>query len=155
MLPFVIETDHDERGAPMAATFIHTCYRILDPARSEDFYVNKLGMKKVGEMDLGSATNHFFALEEDPSSPMLELTHNHDQTDPYDKGNGYAHVAFTVDDLEATVEDLKGQGVTVTLEPKTLTADGNDYRIAFIEDPDGYKIELVQRGTMKVGSMYQ
>ena len=155
MLPFVIETDHDERGAPMAATFIHTCYRILDPARSEDFYVNKLGMKKVGEMDLGSATNHFFALEEDPSSPMLELTHNHDQTEPYDKGNGYAHVAFTVDDLEATVEDLKGQGVTVTLEPKTLTADGNDYRIAFIEDPDGYKIELVQRGTMKVGSMYQ
>ena len=139
----------------MAATFIHTCYRVLDPARSEDFYVNKLGMKKVGEMDLGSATNHFFALEEDPASPMLELTHNHDQTEPYDKGNGYAHVAFTVDDLEATVEDLKGQDVTVTLEPKTLTADGNDYRIAFIEDPDGYKIELVQRGTMKVGEMYQ
>ncbi len=139
----------------MAATFIHTCYRILDPARSEDFYVNKLGLKKVGEMDLGSATNHFFALEEDPSHPMLELTHNHDQTEPYEKGNGYAHVAFTVEDLEATVESLKGQGVTVTLEPKTLTADGNDYRIAFIEDPDGYKIELVQRGTMKVGEMYQ
>ena len=139
----------------MAATFIHTCYRVLDPARSEDFYVNKLGLKKVGEMDLGSATNHFFALEEDPASPMLELTHNHDQTEPYDKGNGYAHVAFTVDDLEATIEDLKGQGVTVTLDCKTLTADGNDYRIAFIEDPDGYKIELVQRGTMKVGNMYQ
>ncbi len=143
------------RGAQMATTFIHTCYRILDPARSEDFYVNKLGLKKVGEMDLGSATNHFFALEEDPSHPMLELTHNHDQTEPYDKGNGYAHVAFTVDDLEDTVESLKGQGVTVTLEPKTLTADGNDYRIAFIEDPDGYKIELVQRGTMKVGNIYQ
>jgi lactoylglutathione lyase len=139
----------------MTATFIHTCYRILDPARSEDFYVNKLGLKKVGEMDLGSATNHFFALEEDPASPMLELTHNHDQTDPYDKGNGYAHVAFTVDDLESTIEGLKNQDVTVTLEPKTLTADGNDYRIAFIEDPDGYKIELVQRGTMKVGKIYQ
>lgn len=155
MLPFTIETDHTEMGAPMAATFIHTCYRILDPARSEDFYVNKLGMKKVGEMDLGSATNHFFAMKEDPTSPMLELTHNHGQAEPYDKGNGYAHVAFTVDDLEATVEDLKSQGVTVTLEPKTMTADGNDYRIAFIEDPDGYKIELVQRGTMKVGKMMQ
>jgi len=113
-------------------------------------------------MNLGSATNHFFALEENPASPMLELTHNHDQTEPYDKGNGYGHVAFTVDDLEGTIddlegtiEDLKGQGVTVPLEPKTLTADGNDYRIAFIEDPDGYKIELVQRGTMKVGEMYQ
>jgi lactoylglutathione lyase len=139
----------------MTPTFIHTCYRILDPVRSEDFYVNKLGLKKVGEMDLGSATNHFFALEEDPSQPMLVLTHNHDQTEPYDKGNGYAHVAFTLDDLEGTIENLKSQDVNVTLEPKTLTADGNDYRIAFIEDPVGYKIELVQRGTMKVGEMYQ
>jgi lactoylglutathione lyase len=93
----------------MAATFIHTCYRILDPARSEDFYVNKLGMKKVGEMDLGSATNHFFALEEDPASPMLELTHNHDQTEPYDKGNGYAHVAFTVDDSKVRSSTSKAR----------------------------------------------
>ena len=139
----------------MATSYIHTCYRILDPARSEDFYVNKLGMKKVGEMDLGSATNHFFAMEEDSASPMLELTHNQDRIEPYDTGDGYAHVAFVVDDLEGTVEGLKGQGVSVTLEPKTLTADGNDYRIAFIEAPDGYKIELVQKGTMKVGKMMQ
>ena len=139
----------------MAANYIHTCYRILDPARSEDFYVNKLGLQKVGEMDLGSATNIFFALEADPSQPMLELTHNHDRTEPYDKGDGYAHVAFVVDDLEGTISTLKEQGVNVTLEPKTLTADGKDYRIASIEDPDGYKIELVQRGTMKVGDMMQ
>ena len=139
----------------MAARYIHTCYRILDPARSADFYVNKLGMKKLGEMDLGSATNHFFAMEENASSPMLELTHNHDRTEPYDKGDGYAHVAFTVADLEGTVASLKEQGVKVTLEPKTLTADGHDYRISFIEDPDGYKIELVQRATMKVGDIIQ
>lgn len=124
-------------------------------ARSENFYVGKLGMKKVGEMDLGSATNHFFALEEDPASPMLELTHIHDRTEPYDKGDGYAHGAFTVDDLEGTVERLKDGDVKVTLEPKTLTAGGHDYRIAFVEDPDGYKAELVQRGTMKVGEMLQ
>jgi lactoylglutathione lyase len=135
----------------MATRYIHTCYRILDSAASEHFYVNRLGMKKVGEMDLGSATNYFFALEEDASEPMLELTHNHDRTEPYDKGDGYAHVAFTVDDLEGTVARLKEQGVKVTLEPKTLTVDGHDYRISFVEDPDGYKIELVQRGTMKVG----
>jgi lactoylglutathione lyase len=60
-----------------------------------------------------------------------------------------------VDGLEETVETLKGQGVKVTLEPKTLSADGNAYRLAFIEDPDGYKIELVERGTMKVGDMFQ
>lgn len=139
----------------MSARYIHTCYRILDPHRSEDFYVNKLGLKKLGEMHLDGATNHFFAAEEDPSSPMLELTHNHDRTEPYDKGDGYAHVAFTVDDLEGTVARLKEQGVRVTLEPKTLTADGHDYRIAFVEDPDGYKVELVQRGTMKVGDIVQ
>ena len=56
-------------------------------------------MKKVGEMDLGSATNIFFAMGADPSQPMLELTHNHDRTEPYDKGDGYTHVAFTVDGL--------------------------------------------------------
>ena len=139
----------------MTATYIHTCYRILDPVKSEDFYVGKLGMKKLGEMALGSATNYFYAMEANASSPMLELTHNHDRTEPYDKGDGYAHVAFTVDDLEGTVASLEEQDVTVTLQPKTLTADGHDYKIAFIEDPDGYKIELVQRGTMKVGSMYQ
>ena len=69
----------------MATSYIHTCYRVLDPAGSEDFYVNKLGMKKVGEMDLGSATNHFFAME-DSASPMLELTHNQDRIEPYDTG---------------------------------------------------------------------
>ena len=47
--------------------------------------MNKLGMKKVGEMDLGSATNHFFAFEADPSQPMLGLTHNHDRNEPYEK----------------------------------------------------------------------
>jgi lactoylglutathione lyase len=73
----------------VATSYIHTCYRILDPERSEDFYVNKLGMKKVGEMDLGSATNHFFAMEEDPASPMLELTHNQDRLESYDTGDGY------------------------------------------------------------------
>ncbi len=72
---------------------------------------------------------------------MLELTHNHDRTEPYEEGDGYAHVAFTVDGLEETVERLKSQGVNITLEPKILTADGNDYKIAFVEDPDGYKVE--------------
>jgi lactoylglutathione lyase len=139
----------------MAVAYIHTCYRILDPQRSADFYVNKLGLKKVGEMHLSDATNHFFAVEEDPSHPMLELTHNYGRTEPYEKGEGYAHVAFVVDDLEGTVERLRDQGVKVTLEPKTLTANGHDYRISFVEDPDGYKVELVERGTMKVGDMIQ
>ena len=76
----------------MTTRYIHTCYRILDPEKGTDFYVNKLGMKKIGEMHFDTATNYFFAMEEDASEPMLELTHNHGRTEPYEKGDGYAHV---------------------------------------------------------------
>ena len=139
----------------MAAQYIHTCYRILDPARSKEFYVDKLGMKLVGEMHFDTATNYFFAMEADASQPMLELTHNHDQSEPYDLGNGYSHVAFTVEDLQGFVDGLKGQGVQVALDPKTMTVEGHDYKIAFVVDPDGYRIELIERGTMKVGDITQ
>lgn len=139
----------------MPATYIHTCYRILNPEKSIDFYVNKLGMKKVGEMNFDTATNYFFAKEEEPSEPMLELTHNHDRMEPYEIGDGYGHVAFVVDDLEEVVSELKEQGVEVAVEPKTLSVDGNDYKISFVTDPDGYRVELVERGTMKVGDMRQ
>lgn len=139
----------------MSVTYVHTCYRILDPKKSIDFYVDKLGMKKVGEMHFDTATNYFFAKEEEPSEPMLELTHNHERTEPYEIGDGYGHVAFVVDNLEETVADLKEQGVKVAVEPKTLTVDNNDYKISFVEDPDGYRVELVERGTMKVGDMRQ
>lgn len=106
-------------------------------------------------MHFDTATNYFFAMEEHPSEPMLELTHNHGRTEPYDKGEGYGHVAFVVDDLEGTIAKLQDEGVSVALAPKTMTVSGNDYRISFVEDPDGYKIELVQRGTMMVGDMVQ
>lgn len=139
----------------MAATYVHTCYRILDPEKSIDFYANKMGMQKVGEMHFSDATNYFFAFEESTEAPMLELTHNHDRTEPYDPGDGYSHVAFTVDDLEGTVRELKEGGVEVALEPKTMTVEGHDYRIAFVKDPDGYRVELIERGTMKVGDIIQ
>ena len=106
-------------------------------------------------MHFDTATNYFFALEENASEPMLELTHNHDQNKPYDMGNGYSHVAFTVEDLEAAVAELEEQGVEVALQPKTMTVEGHDYKIAFVVDPDGYRIELVERGTMKVGEIIQ
>jgi lactoylglutathione lyase len=139
----------------MATRYVHTCYRILDPERSKDFYEDKLGMKLVGEMHFDTAANYFFAMEADAEAPMLELTHNHGRTEPYDPGDGYSHVAFTVDDLVGTVEQLKESGVEVALEPKTMTVQGHDYRIAFVVDPDGYRVELIERGTMKVGDIIQ
>jgi catechol 2,3-dioxygenase-like lactoylglutathione lyase family enzyme len=72
----------------MAATYIHVCYQIVDSEKTADFYVNKLGMQKVREMHFSDATTCFFAMARDPSSPMLELTHNHGQTEPYAMGNG-------------------------------------------------------------------
>ncbi len=112
-------------------------------------------MKLVGEMHFDTATNYFFAMEESASEPMLEFTHNHDQTEPYELGSGYSHVAFTVDDLEGMVARLKEQGVEVALAPKTMTVEGHDYHIAFVVDLDGYRVELIQRGTMKVGAIIE
>lgn len=139
----------------MTVRYIHTCYRILDPERSIDFYVNKMGMKQVGEMHFDTATNYFFAMDAGAEEPMLELTHNHDREEPYEIGDGYGHVAFTVDDLPGTVDGLKEQGVEVALEPKTMTVGGHDYKISFVKDPDGYRVELLERGTMKVGDIIQ
>lgn len=139
----------------MAARYIHTCYRILDPEKSQDFYVGKLGMKKVGEMHFDTATNYFFAMEEDATEPMLELTHNHARTEPYEMGGGYSHIAFTVDDLAEAVSKLEDENVEVTLQPKTMTVEGHDYKIAFVVDPDAYRVELIERGTMRVGDIIQ
>ena len=127
----------------------------MDPEKSEDFYAGKLGMKLVGEMHFDTATNYFFAMETDASQPMLELTHNHDQAEPYDTGDGYSHVPFTVDNLEDTVAKLEQDGVEVALAPKMMTVEGHDYRIAFVVDPEGYRIELIEQGTMKVGDILQ
>lgn len=70
-------------------------------------------------MYLLDATNYFFAKEAGVDAPMLELTHNHDRRELYDSGDGYSHVAFTVNDPEGTVAKLKEQGMRVTLELKT------------------------------------
>ena len=152
---YIKDVHHETRRRQLAATYIHTCYRIVDSEKSKEFYAGKLGMKLVGEMHFDTATNYFFAMEADASQPMLELTHNHGQTEPYDMGNGYSHVAFTVDDLEGTVSKLEEAGVEVALQPKTMSVEGHDYRIAFVVDPDGYRVELVERGTMKVGALIQ
>ena len=106
-------------------------------------------------MQFYDETNCSFAMEADAEAPMLELTHNHNWRDPYEPGDGYSHVAFAVDDVEGTVAKLRDKGVEVALEPKTKTIEGHDYRISFVVDPDGYRVEFVERGTMKVGGIVQ
>jgi lactoylglutathione lyase len=73
----------------------------------------------------------------------LELTHNHDQNEPYEIGTGYGHIAITVDDLDATLESLAAQGIEPERPPYQVREGGS--RICFVRDPDDYRIELIER----------
>ena len=120
---------------------IHTCYRILDPDRSVAFY-EKLGFEVVGRHPIrDEATNIFMGLPGDGA--RLELTHNHDVTEPYEIGTGYGHIALSVDDLDATLERLAEDGIEPEKPPYTVREGGS--RLCFVRDPDGYRIELLER----------
>ena len=94
----------------MHGAFVHTCYRVVDPAASIRFYTECLGLEHVRAAPIrDEATNHFFGYPGDPE-PWLELTHNHDRTEPYEIGTGYGHIAIRVDDLDATLAALDAEG---------------------------------------------
>ena len=125
------------------AELIHTCYRVLDLERSVAFY-EKLGLEEVGRVPIGDeATNCFMGLPGD--GPRLELTHNHDVTEPYEIGTGYGHIAISVDDLDATLERLAGLAVEPEKPPYTVREGGS--RLCFVRDPDDYRIELIEAGS--------
>ena len=120
---------------------IHTCYRVLDLERSADFY-EKLGFERRRHMPIGDdATNLFMGLPGD--GDRLELTLNHGRTEPYEIGNGYGHIALTVEDLDATLDGLAEQGIEPEKPPYSVREGGS--RICFVRDPDQYRIELIER----------
>jgi lactoylglutathione lyase len=120
---------------------IHTCYRVLDPDRSVAFY-EALGFEERRRIPIrDEATNVFMGLPGD--GERLELTFNHGNTEPYDIGTGYGHVAVTVEDLDGTLERLAEQGIAPERPPYTIREGGN--RLCFVRDPDGYRIELLER----------
>src|SRR5438105_3652615 len=126
------------------ARFLHTMVRITDPDQSRSFY-EALGMEfrrdlpivRNGELE---ATNYFFAFPGDDAE--LELTLNHDGR-TYDLGTGYGHIAIGVDDLGATLTRLKEQGIEAEREPYRVREGGS--LLCFVRDPDGYRIELIDR----------
>jgi len=126
------------------AKAIHTMIRVLDEARSVRFYEQAFGLKIADRLDFDSFTLVYMSNAD--SSFELELTVNKDRTDPYDLGDGYGHLAFSVDDLDAEHARLTEAG----LAPRKLVdfAPGGDViaRFFFIADPDGYQIEVLQRG---------
>ncbi len=125
---------------------LHTMIRVGDLERSIAFYTRVLGMKLLRRSDYpgGRFTNAFVGYDDESRSAVLELTHNWDTTS-YDLGTGYGHVALEVDDAYKACDAVKKQGGKVTREAGPMK-HGTTV-IAFVEDPDGYKIEFVQKKT--------
>jgi len=124
-------------------SLIHTCYRILDVDRSVEFY-RALGFDEIRRAPIrDEAVNVFMGLPEDGPEPRLELTHNLDQTQPYEIGTGYGHIAITTADLDGTLERLAEQGIEPERPPYSIREGGN--RLCFVRDPDGYRIEILER----------
>jgi lactoylglutathione lyase len=122
------------------AAFLHTCYRIGEIERSVAFY-EKLGFEEVARMQIGDeAINVFMALPGE--DPRLELTYNHG-VDSYDLGTGYNHIALTVDNLNATLEQLAADGIDPEKPPYRPGGRTEGHLICFLRDPDGYRIELI------------
>jgi lactoylglutathione lyase len=122
---------------------IHTCYRITDIDRSVAFY-EALGFTEVHRMPIrDEAVNVFMNLPEDDGEPRLELTFNYGRTEPYDLGTGYGHIAITTDQLDETLTALAGQGIEPERPPYTVRDGGS--RLCFVRDPDGYRIEIIER----------
>jgi lactoylglutathione lyase len=120
---------------------LHTCYRIGNIDRSVAFY-KALGFEEVGRMPIrDEAINVFMGLPGD--GPRLELTYNHG-VDGYELGTGYNHIAITAEDLDATLARLADQGIEPEKPPYRVREGGS--RLAFVRDPDGYRIELIETG---------
>ena len=119
---------------------IHTCYRIGDIDRSVAFY-EALGFEERRRMPIrDEAINVFMGLPGD--ADRLELTFNHGVTE-YELGTGYNHIAVSVDDITGTLEALAKQGIEAEKPPYRVREGGS--RIAFVRDPDGYRIELIEK----------
>ncbi len=121
---------------------LHTMLRVGDQDRSIKFYTEVLGMKLIRQTDYpeGKFTNTFIGYGDESEQATIELTYNWD-TDSYDLGNGYGHIALEVDDVYAATEEIRKRGGKIIRDAGPMNAGTTI--IAFVEDPDGYQIELI------------
>jgi len=124
---------------------LHTMIRVRDLDKSIDFYTRHLGMKEMSRKDYpsGEFTLAFLGYGDEATSTVIELTHNWGQKEPYDLGTGFGHLAIGVPDIYGTCAELEKAGVKIPRPPGPMKHGGSV--IAFVEDPDGYKIELIER----------
>ncbi|OYQ63104.1 lactoylglutathione lyase [Pseudanabaena sp. SR411] len=122
---------------------LHTMVRVGDLERSLDFYSNVLGMKILRRKDYpdGRFTLAFVGYGDESSNAVIELTHNWD-TKAYEIGTGYGHIALGMENIYTACEAIREKGGKITREPGPMKHGTTE--IAFVEDPDGYKIELIQ-----------
>jgi lactoylglutathione lyase len=123
---------------------LHTMLRVGDLQRSIDFYTNVLGMKLLRTSDNPEYKYKlaFLGYGSNPDHAELELTYNYG-VDSYDMGTAYGHIAISAEDIYATCEQVRKAGGNITREPGPVK--GGTTVIAFITDPDGYKVELIER----------
>jgi lactoylglutathione lyase len=121
---------------------LHTMIRVGNLEKSINFYTEILGMKLLRQKDYpdGKFTLAFVGYGDEKDNSVIELTYNWD-TDAYDMGNGFGHLAIEVDDVYAAAEKIREQGGKIIREPGPMNAGTTI--IAFVEDPDGYPIELL------------
>ena len=130
----------------MATRYVHTCLRVRDPEASQAFY-GALGFEPRGRLNFASAYNLYLGLPGD--GDVLELTVNRGHDEPYDLGTGYNHMALAVDDVDAVLRDLEPLGVTPEKPPYRPGGRDDLPLIAFVADPDGYRIELIDGGVFE------
>ena len=126
-------------------TYLHTMLRVRNLQDSVDYYTRLLGMRELRrhEVPEGKYTLAFLGYGDEATHTVLELTYNWGHDDGYEIGTGFGHLALGVPDIRATCEALRKAGAKIVREPGPVKFGTTV--IAFIEDPDGYKIELIER----------
>ena len=125
---------------------LHTMLRVVDLSKSIDFYVNKLGMTLIRRKDYphGEFTLAFVGYGSEKDNSVIELTHNwNKKSEDYELGNKYGHIAIGVKDIHSICMKLEKNGCKIMTKPKIMK--NSTTVLAFVEDPDGYKIELIER----------
>ena len=127
--------------------FLHTMIRVGDLDKSIKFYTENFGLKLLRKTDYlgGRFTNVFIGYGDENENTVIELTHNWD-TESYELGDGFGHLAFGIPDIYACCDKMRTDGVTISREPGPMK-HGTTV-IAFVVDPDGYKIELIEKKDM-------
>ncbi len=131
---------------------LHTMLRVTDLQRSIDFYTTLLGMRLLRQKDYpdGKFTLAFVGYNDEEEHTVLELTHNWD-TNHYEIGTAFGHIAIEVDDVYQATDAIKQQGGKIIRDAGAMNAGSTI--IAFVEDPDGYQIELIGAGHVRTGQV--